>query len=222
MVLRPSSKPGLLIALIVAATAALPACGGDDDNGGGTTQASDPRSNDVDAGERRQEKAQRRARGDRKGKDRSQDAGPERRGGPRRRVPSTDKPKPKPGSPEARATESLTKVYDSLSNLRDVDEASICDLMSESARRETRRYVTETANRGPGWTCEEAVDILVERSKLARGFRRVRKAEVVGVNIEGDRATATVSFGKGGALSPVSLVKEDGEWKLGSSPTGGE
>ena len=50
-----------------------------------------------------------------------------------------------------------------------------------------------------------------ERSSAARN------AKIGAVNAEGDRATATVRFGKGAPLTSIPLVKEDGEWKLGSS-----
>lgn len=59
--------------------------------------------------------------------------------------------------------------------------------------------------------------MLVRRFKQAGGFERVRQAEVVGVNAEGDRAT--VRFGRG-PLTTIPLVREDGEWKLGSSIPG--
>jgi hypothetical protein len=115
----------------------------------------------------------------------------------------------------------VAHIYDALEDLTDVDLTAICALMSTRARRETRAYVAATANYGKGWTCEDALFRLIERSKLATGFRRVRNAEVVGINVEGDRATASVRFGRNGSVAPVPLVKEDGEWKLGSAPTGG-
>ena len=40
------------------------------------------------------------------------------------------------------------------------------------------------------------------------------------MNVDGDRATASVRFGGKGPISTVALVKEDGEWKLAASPSG--
>jgi hypothetical protein len=100
-----------------------------------------------------------------------------------------------------------------------IDSERFCELMSAEARRQTVDYARQASGEARQWNCEAAIELLVLRSKQTGGFKRAQQAEVIGVNAEGDRATATIRFGKGPATS-VSLVKEDGEWKLGSSPAG--
>ena len=100
---------------------------------------------------------------------------------------------------------------------------SVCRLMSEEAKRQTIDY----AKRGAGladidWTCEKATGLMLRRTRQHGALERTLRAEVVGVNAEGDRATATVRFGDGKRpLSTIPLVKEGGQWKLGASLGGG-
>jgi hypothetical protein len=106
----------------------------------------------------------------------------------------------------AAGNESLTKV---------------CDLMSEQAKRQTVEYAKRSAGLADvEWTCEKATGLLLRRAGQAGGLKRSLRAEVVGVNVDGERATASVRFGKG-ATTSIPLVKEDGRWKLGTSPSGG-
>lgn len=113
-------------------------------------------------------------------------------------------------------------VGNTLESAEDNDAlGELCDLMSEQAKRETVTYARRSAGLADvDWSCEKAVGLLLRRSQQSGGLKRSLKAEVVGVNAVGDRATATVRFGKG-PLSTVPMVKEDGEWKLGSAPAGG-
>jgi hypothetical protein len=99
----------------------------------------------------------------------------------------------------------------------------ICDLMSEQARRETIVYAQRSSKLGGvDWTCEKATALFLRRTRESRHLDRTLRAEVIGVNAEGDRATATVRFGgPKGRLSTIPLVKEDGRWKLAGSPGGG-
>lgn len=129
---------------------------------------------------------------------------------------------------EARKAADVTDgVYDALRGMERTggDElvagggGEICDLMSEAAREQTIEYARRSSGRKAKWTCPKAVGLLVGRSQRLNTFGRTLRAEVVGVNAEGDRATATIRFGKG-PLSSVPLVREDGEWKLAASPTG--
>lgn len=95
----------------------------------------------------------------------------------------------------------------------------VCRLMSEEAKRQSIDYV----RRGAGladvdWTCKKATGLMLRRTRQHGGLERTLRAEVVGVNAQGDRATATVRFGdERHALSTIPLVKENGQWKLGSS-----
>lgn len=97
----------------------------------------------------------------------------------------------------------------------------LCDAMSSEARDETVEYARVTARLGDvEWTCEKAMALLVRRTRVNRGVRRALAARVVTVSIRGDQASATLSFGKGQPLSSIPLVKEDGQWKIGSPPGG--
>lgn len=100
--------------------------------------------------------------------------------------------------------------------------ASVCDLMSEEAKRQTIEYARRSAGLADvKWTCENASGLLLRRARQTGGLRRTLQAEIVGVNVEGDRATASVRFGGKGPVSSISLVKEDGDWKLAATPSGG-
>ena len=97
----------------------------------------------------------------------------------------------------------------------------VCELMSDEAQRQTVVY----AKRSSGiadveWTCEKATALLLRRASQSGGLKKSLRAEVVGVNVDGDRATASVRFGGKGPISTVALVKEDGEWTLAASPSG--
>jgi len=99
---------------------------------------------------------------------------------------------------------------------------SVCDLMSEQAKRQTIVYARRSAGLADvDWTCEKATALLLRRAGQLGGLKRSLRAKVVGVNVKGDRATASIRFGGTGPISTVPLVKEDGKWKLAASPSGG-
>lgn len=99
----------------------------------------------------------------------------------------------------------------------------ICGAMTAQAERQTIVYVSRGAGLADvAWTCEKAMGVLMRRANRNGDLRRVTRVTVVGVNAEGKRATATVRFGgRSARLSTIPLTKEDGKWKLGSTPTGG-
>jgi hypothetical protein len=98
----------------------------------------------------------------------------------------------------------------------------VCDLMSEEAQRQTVVYAKRSAGLADvKWNCEKATGLLLRRAKQSGALKKSLRAEVVGVNTDGDRATASIRFGGKGAISTIPLVKEDGEWKLAASPSGG-
>ncbi|HYI81081.1 MAG TPA: hypothetical protein VEW67_09500 [Thermoleophilaceae bacterium] len=97
----------------------------------------------------------------------------------------------------------------------------ICARMSKQAREQTVEYARVTARLSDvDWTCEKSVALLARRARQSRRGKAVRPVEVVGINVDGDRATATLDSGKG-PRTTVPLVKEDGAWKLGTPPGGG-
>jgi hypothetical protein len=98
---------------------------------------------------------------------------------------------------------------------------SVCDLMSEKAKRQTVVYAQRSSGLAKvDWTCENATALLLRRASDAGSLKRTLRAKVIGVNAEGDRATASVRFGR--TISSVSLIKEDGVWKLAASPSGSQ
>lgn len=101
-----------------------------------------------------------------------------------------------------------------------IDSESFCDLMSAEAQEQTVEYAKRTSGVARQWDCESAVDLLALRAKRAGVAGSLAAAEVIGVNAVGDHATATIRFGNGAATA-VPLVKEDGEWKLATSPGAG-
>jgi hypothetical protein len=132
-----------------------------------------------------------------------------------------------PTPEETEAKETATDFYAVLDedkakgnpNRTTIDSASFCELMSEQAVEQTIEYAKVASGVAQEWDCEAAVELLVVRSKKAGAFESVRGAEVLGVNAEGDKATATVRFGSGPATA-LPMVKEDGEWKLAATPVG--
>ncbi|NLT04750.1 MAG: hypothetical protein GXY03_00420 [Solirubrobacterales bacterium] len=100
--------------------------------------------------------------------------------------------------------------------------ANVCDLMSKAAQRQTIEYARRSAGLADvDWNCENATGLLLRRARQTGGLKRSMKAQIVGVNVDGDRATASIRFGGKGPISTVPMVKEDGEWKLAASPSGG-
>ena len=94
--------------------------------------------------------------------------------------------------------------------------------MTADARKEVINYVRRSSGRAHNWTCETAVGLLVGRAQRVGKLDRLQRVKVVGVNVKGDRATATVQFGKRRGITSLPLVKEEGQWKITSSPVGGE
>jgi hypothetical protein len=97
---------------------------------------------------------------------------------------------------------------------------NVCAIMSEEAQKQAITYAKRSANLADvDWTCEKATGILLRRARQTGGLKRATQATVVGVNADGDQATATVRFGgRKGRISTIPLVKEDGQWKLGATP----
>lgn len=128
---------------------------------------------------------------------------------------------PDPSTPEGQANTTVKGVYDTLATGGGkLDAGGFCDLMTPKAQRQTTRYAEVSSGVAKDWNCELAVEQLVDRSKRTGGFKRVRNVEVLGVNIEGDRATATIRFGDGPATS-LPLSRHGGAWKLDGTPSGG-
>lgn len=162
-------------------------------------------------------------KGDRKGKaDRDADAEANLQRQPEEQEASKQPEETEEEQEARRTAESLYALLAGEQGDKDstnLDSAAFCELMSERAERQTVRYAKRSSGIARRWNCESAVEHLVLRSKRTGGLKRTRKAQVVGVNAEGERATASVRLGK--RITSIPLVREDGEWRLAASPAGG-
>ena len=199
-------RPALLATVALALVLGVAACGDDDGSGSAGSENSSPPAEEVKE-KQSEADAEVRARNERvrrEYRERQEAAAP---------------------TPEEREAEETTEsFYEILASdeggkrRTTIDSDAFCELMSVRAIDETVRYARQATGEAKDWDCESAIELLVLRSKQTGSFKRAQRAEILGVNAEGDRATATIRFGKGPATS-VSLVKEDGEWKLASTPT---
>ena len=84
------------------------------------------------------------------------------------------------------------------------------DRICNSLTREQRRTVMEGAGGKKAQSCEQVMSIAL--SFVGDSLKRAKDAEVTGVEVNADKASATVEYrGKTGRLG---LAKEDGEWKV--------
>jgi hypothetical protein len=133
---------------------------------------------------------------------------------------------PEEATPEERRVEqSVSRFYVTLGaeNSASPDSGevgSFCRLMSKAARVQTIHYVEASAGVRREWDCPSAVGLLVQRSRRSGALDSAEDVTVVGVNVKGERATATVRFGSDGPLTSVPLIEEDGKWKLSVVPGG--
>jgi hypothetical protein len=97
--------------------------------------------------------------------------------------------------------------------------AELCDFMSEAAQQQTIEYAQQSSRLGGQWSCEKANALLIRRANVASEGKGPGKVRVIGVNAQGERATATIQVGSAPATT-VPLVKEDGEWKLAGAVGG--
>jgi len=131
--------------------------------------------------------------------------------------------RPEPGSVEEAAYRPAEDVYEAIADVG-VDRGhataqTLCGLMTDDAIEQTRRYARVASGQGDiDWNCENSVRLLVLRAQRTASFDETLAAEIVGVNVEGDRATASVRFGAHGRVGSLGLVREDGEWKLAATP----
>lgn len=128
-----------------------------------------------------------------------------------------------PDSAERAPRATVVALYDALGGAAGrgrLDAARLCGLMTERARRAMTTYLAAQTQLRDRWSCEAAARRLIERAKRFKGLKRALQVDVIGVNVDGNRATASVRFGKRQPISTLPLVKEDGRWKLGRPPGG--
>ena len=95
----------------------------------------------------------------------------------------------------------------------DRDGAKACDQLAAAAARAVVK-ATDTRD------CPTAIERATKRPDIAPYTERFRDAKVVSVTVAGSRATAKVSAL--GEESTVTLVEEDGKWKIQGDPGGVE
>jgi hypothetical protein len=201
----------LLLTVIAMAIASptLVACG--DDNGSGSA------SSDTPAGETSPDKAT--GANDEPGTEHGDgarvDGGVQPGGG-------TTAPQRTAARERKRVDTAVKDVYDSFAGGGKTDAVAICGLMSERARKQTARYVEVASGVKRDWTCAKGVEYLSARVERRGDLGRLERAEVVGVNVVGDRASASVRFGPDGPITTLPLVREEGAWRLDMTPGGGK
>jgi hypothetical protein len=106
---------------------------------------------------------------------------------------------------EGAVKDSVKTLY---SGLADKDAGKICGVLSRKQRDAVAR---SGGTQGGGASCEQVMGVALSLVK-GRELEDADRAEVTKVNVEGDKATATVTFkGKPGKLG---LAKEAGDWKV--------
>ncbi len=118
------------------------------------------------------------------------------------------------GSDRQQARAAVEALYGALA---DSDAAAACEQLGEAAQKQL-----EAGGLGSkGKSCEESFQGFLDAAEKQGGLNLTLKAKVRRVEVNGDRAVAKVSFGKG-RNGDVPLLKEDGEWKLeaaGAAPS---
>ncbi len=105
---------------------------------------------------------------------------------------------------EARAT--VESLY---ASIREGDAAGVCSTLTEPAQE-------QIAAGGLGakkQSCTDAFQAFLDQADKAGGLNLTLKAKVESVKVDGDKAVAKVSFGKGPS-GEIPLVKNGDEWKL--------
>jgi hypothetical protein len=115
------------------------------------------------------------------------------------------------GSDEQQIRTAVEGLYEDLGNY---DAASVCKRMSPSAQRQIARgAIAGAAARGS--TCPEAFGKFLDLAKKNGGLKRTLTAKVGKIDIDGEDALVTVSFGAQSGQVPLSKIR--GEWKMGVS-----
>jgi len=115
------------------------------------------------------------------------------------------------GNDEDDVRKAVNGVYDALASK---DAKKVCGSLSEQGREQIART---TGRSGKRMSCESVFGLGF--AFAGETFKDAREAEVTDVEIDGDEATATVKFK--GKTGDVSLVKENGDWKLDDLQTAG-
>lgn len=117
-----------------------------------------------------------------------------------------DSSESEPESEADRVRATVDALYEAMG---DRDAEGVCDQLNAAAQEQ----IAKGGLGSEGRTCVEGFEGFFEASEEAGGLDAPRNAEVVDVEVDGDRATATVEFGPG-QRGDIPLAKVEGEWKL--------
>ncbi|MEX1141503.1 MAG: hypothetical protein WEB79_04245 [Thermoleophilaceae bacterium] len=118
-------------------------------------------------------------------------------------------------SEQERARATVERLYDAMAEM---DADAVCAQLSDAAQEQ----IAQGGLGSKGETCAEGFEGFFQAAEDAGGLEAPLNAEVRKVDVDGNRASATVQFGPG-RRGQVPLVKVDGEWKLeaaGAAPSG--
>jgi hypothetical protein len=118
------------------------------------------------------------------------------------------------GSERALARATVERLYDAMAEM---DAEGVCAQLNDEAQRQ----IASGGLGSEGDSCADGIQGFFDEAEEAGGLQATLNAEVRRVEIDGDSATATVSFGPG-RRGEVPLSKVDGEWKLeaaGAAPS---
>ena len=201
---------GALIALVPG----IVACGGSDDDGDTVVQRPDSAERQPGGSPTVTDDGPQGTESSRDDKRSEAEKGPRGDGGGSNAKPAEDRPAA--GSDDTdRVAVVVTEMYDDMAR---ADAAGVCAAMSRAVRRQTAQQVLGGSATPSGErTCEASLTRFLDAAAGSETLQDVPRATVQDVSIRGDRATATVSFGK--RSGKVGLVREEGDWRFDAAPT---
>src|SRR3954449_8271418 len=108
------------------------------------------------------------------------------------------------GNDESAVKDRVNTTFDGFA---DKDSGKICDSLSADYRK---RITRQPLGKGKP-SCEKSIGLVL--TLAGNALKNVGDTKVEDVSVNGDKATANVSY-KGGKKSKVALIKEDGAWKV--------
>ena len=106
-----------------------------------------------------------------------------------------------------------TTVQRYLKAISSGDAAGACGQMTEKSREKLGEFAHDTL--GAGDSCQDAIGVLL-RSQAGSGLKQLGKARITRVETDGDKGEVRVD----GLDRPIDVTREEGDWRIESSPTG--
>ncbi len=100
-----------------------------------------------------------------------------------------------------------SRVQETFTGFADKDSNKICDSLSE---RYKKRITSQPIGKGKQ-SCEKSIGLVL--TLAGNALKDVGSTKVGDVTVNGDKATAQVSY-KSGKKSKVALIKEGGDWRV--------